>query len=138
MLSNKYLNRLIEILYSFKMRDVYNLAVGGDIRILFSSSITQKLPKSTGFPHPVGIVIGRNADIGEGVIIYQNVTIGVEKSGTGKQATIGDNVTIYAGAAILGDVDVGENAIIGANSVVLDDVPAGATVAGTPARIVKG
>ena len=48
-----------------------------------------------------------------------------------KGASIGSNATILAG------VTVGENAMVGAGAVVTKDVPAGATVAGVPARIVK-
>jgi acetyltransferase-like isoleucine patch superfamily enzyme len=48
-----------------------------------------------------------------------------------KRASIGSN------AAILCGVTVGEGALVGAGSVVTRDVPAGAVVAGNPARIVK-
>jgi serine acetyltransferase len=39
---------------------------------------------------------------------------------------------------ILGAITIGEKAVIGAGSVVVKDVPAGATVAGNPARILRG
>lgn len=45
---------------------------------------------------------------------------------------------IGSGATILGDVTIGENATVGAGSVVTRDVPANATVAGNPARILRG
>lgn len=51
--------------------------------------------------------------------------------------TIGDNVTIYAGAKILGNVTVGDNSIIAANAVVVKDVPANVIVGGVPAKIIK-
>ncbi len=47
---------------------------------------------------------------------------------------IGRNVWVGAKATILMGVTIGDNAIVGANSVVTRDVPAGATVAGAPAR----
>ena len=50
--------------------------------------------------------------------------------------SIGDDVFVYAGAKVLGDVTVGDGACIGANAVVLEDVPAGATAVGVPARIL--
>ncbi len=52
--------------------------------------------------------------------------------------TIGDRVFIGAGAVITNLLDIGDDAVIGAGSVVLHDVPAGATVVGNPARIIKG
>jgi acetyltransferase-like isoleucine patch superfamily enzyme len=45
--------------------------------------------------------------------------------------------SVGSGAVLLCGITVGENAMIGAGSVVTKDVPAGATVAGNPARIVK-
>jgi len=45
--------------------------------------------------------------------------------------------SIGSGAVLLCGITIGENALIGAGSVVTRDVPAGATVAGNPARIVK-
>jgi len=51
--------------------------------------------------------------------------------------TIQDNVTIYAGAVIIGKVTIGTNSIIGANSVVLKDVPTNEIWAGNPAKFVK-
>jgi acetyltransferase-like isoleucine patch superfamily enzyme len=45
--------------------------------------------------------------------------------------------SIGSGATLLCGVTIGENAVIGAGSVVTRDVPAGAVVAGNPARILK-
>lgn len=44
---------------------------------------------------------------------------------------------IGSGATLLCGITVGENALVGAGSVVTKDVPAGAVVAGNPARIIK-
>ncbi|MCB0318348.1 MAG: hypothetical protein KDD56_06290 [Bdellovibrionales bacterium] len=49
---------------------------------------------------------------------------------------IGEHVWIGTRASILDGVKIGNNAIIGAHSLVKDDVPAGAVVAGTPAKII--
>ena len=49
----------------------------------------------------------------------------------GKRSSIGTSATILCG------VTIGEGALVGAGSVVTKDVPAGATVAGNPARILK-
>ena len=49
---------------------------------------------------------------------------------------IGDDVFVYAGAKVLGNVTVGNGATVGANAVVLADVPAGYTAVGVPARLL--
>jgi serine O-acetyltransferase len=97
-----------------------------------------KIGKGIFIDHGMGVVIGETAEIGDNVIMYHQVTLG----GTGKHKgkrhpTIGNNVLIGAGATILGPIYVGDNAKVGAQSVVLQDVPAGATVVGHPARIVR-
>lgn len=84
--------------------------------------------------HSLGVVINSAVKGGENVVIEHQVTIGAEK---GSVPRIGDNVFIGAGAKILGGVTIGAGAKIGANAVVVDDVPAGATVVGIPARVVK-
>ena len=88
--------------------------------------------------HGEGVVIGETTIIGDDVLIYQQVTLGGRGFEKGKRhPTIGNNVTIGAGAKILGNVTVGDNAVIGASTVVLKDIPANATAVGVPARIVK-
>ncbi len=66
--------------------------------------------------------------------MFQSVTIGEWK---GKRPQIGNNVTIFAGASVIGNVKVGNNVVIGANALVVRDVPDGAVVAGNPAKVVS-
>lgn len=86
--------------------------------------------------HGNGIVIGGGSKIGANCSIFHQVTIGSDGINL-EQPVIGDDVTIFAGARVLGGVTVGDGAVIGANSVVLHDVAPGAMVAGIPAREVK-
>ena len=84
-------------------------------------------------PHPNGIVIHNDVEIGPNCLIFQQVTLGARH---GRVPRIGGHVDIGAGAKLLGGIVVGDDAVIGANAVVLDDVPAGATVIGIPAKVV--
>jgi len=84
-------------------------------------------------PHPNGIVIHPDAEIGPNCLLFQQVTVGMRD---GKAPKIDGHVDIGAGAKIIGGVKIGRHAQIGANAVVLYDVPEGATAVGVPAKIV--
>jgi len=92
-----------------------------------------------------GVTIGDEAFIGHGVMFINDrrpratTTQGALKGADdwlceptviGRRAAIGSNATILCGLRI------GDNALIGAGSVVTRDVPAGAIVAGNPARVI--
>lgn len=82
--------------------------------------------------HGLGTVIGSRNKIGKGFRIYQGCTIGHTKDkGTG--CVIGNDVTLYANAQILGELTIGDNAVIGSNSLVLKDMPAKHIAKGSPA-----
>lgn len=88
--------------------------------------------------HGMGVVIGETTIIGDNVLVYQGVTLGGTGKDTGKRhPTIGDRVTIGAGAKVLGNIIVGSDSNIGAGSVVIDDVPEHSTVVGVPGRITR-
>jgi len=89
--------------------------------------------------HATGVVIGETAVVEDNVSMLHEVTLG----GTGKETgdrhpKVRHGVLIGAGAKILGNIEIGEGARVGAGSVVLHPVPPHCTVAGVPARIVKG
>lgn len=88
-------------------------------------------------PHPYNIVIGDNVKIGNKCCIYQGVTIGTSKQYENKYPIIGNNVTIYTGAVVVGNIRIGDNVIIGANAVVLTDIPSDCVVVGIPAKVVE-
>ena len=85
--------------------------------------------------HGMGVVIGETAEIGDGVMLYHGVTLGGQVlTQTKRHPTLEDNVTVGAGAKILGPITIGEGSAIGANAVVTKDVPANNIAVGIPAK----
>ena len=97
-----------------------------------------KIGKRFFIDHGMGVVIGETTIIGDDVLIYQGVTLGGTGKDLGKRhPTIGNFVTLGAGAKVLGNIEIGDYSSIGAGSVVIDNVPEHCTVVGIPGRIVK-
>ena len=87
--------------------------------------------------HATGVVIGETAQVGNDVTIYQGVTLGgTSLERVKRHPTIGDRVTIGAGAKILGPVTIGEDSRVGANAVVVHSVPPNSVVVGIPGRVI--
>lgn len=72
--------------------------------------------------------IGRNFRVG------QNVTVGSRNC---KEAIIGDNVSVWANAIVLGDITVGDNCQVGAGAVVVKSIPNDSVVVPTKSMIIK-
>lgn len=83
----------------------------------------------------IGVVIHKDARIGDNVKIGQNVTLGARAGGNGPPA-VGNDVFIGPNSVCLGG-SIGDGAVIGAGSVVLKPVGAGVVVAGNPARPLR-
>lgn len=83
--------------------------------------------------------------IGDRTMIANDVTISSGAHGADNHTevlkdgpiTIGRNVFIGEKVLIKGGISIGDDAVVGAGSVVTRDVPAGATVAGVPARVLS-
>lgn len=85
--------------------------------------------------HGMGVVIGETAEIGDDVMLYHGVTLGGRSSGREKRhPTLGDHVTVGAGAAILGPVTIGLGSVVGAQAVVTTDAPPRSLLVGVPAK----
>jgi len=87
--------------------------------------------------HGMGVVIGETTIIGDRVHLLQGVTLGGTSTRREKRhPTLEDDVTVGAGAQIIGAVTIGAGAKIGAGSVVVSSVPPGATVVGVPGHVI--
>jgi serine O-acetyltransferase len=92
--------------------------------------------------HGTGTVIGSTAVIGNNVTIYQGVTLGAkrfsvdEKTGRAldvpRHPIVEDDVTIYAGAKLMGRITIGRGSVIGGNVWITGDVPPYSNVVRTP------
>lgn len=95
--------------------------------------------------HGTGIVVGQTSSIGKNVKIYQCVTLGAlslsnarELRGVIRHPQVGNNVTIYAGASLLGAITIGDNVTIGSNVFLTENVPSNTRVViGKPELIIK-
>ncbi len=85
--------------------------------------------------HFGGIIISGDAVFGDDVIIRNNVTVGLRRTGVRGAPRFGNRVDIGAGAVILGDITIGDDVSIGANAVVLKDVPPNSIAIGVPATV---
>ncbi len=99
----------------------------------FRIDITTKLGGGILTGHPYSTILNANS-IGENFYVNHLVTVGEVN---GKRPTIGNNVSIYTGAIVIGDITIGNNVSIGAGAVVVKDIPDNCVVIGNPAKIVK-
>ncbi|MCG3176254.1 MAG: 2,3,4,5-tetrahydropyridine-2,6-dicarboxylate N-acetyltransferase [Candidatus Omnitrophica bacterium] len=97
-----------------------------------------RIGKGLFIDHGMGVVIGETSVLGDNVTLFQGVTLGGTGKDKGKRhPTLGNNVTVGAGAKVLGNIRIGDNVSIGANAVVIRDVPPNSTVVGVPGRIAR-
>lgn len=114
------LSRLIQILYGIDIH--WKAEIGSGCRII----------------HGYGLVIGNGVKIGKSCSLYHGVTIGTKEEWTAeKMPTIGNNVKIYCGAKVLGEIKITDNVVIGANAVVTKNILKPGTYAGIPAKKIK-
>jgi serine O-acetyltransferase len=108
---------------------------------LFGIEIAVRCPIGKGLflPHTQGTVIGAWS-IGENATIFQGVTLGAKELDFSYQEssrpTVGNSVTIGAGAKVIGGLVLGSDSRVGANAVVLNNVALGSLVVGIPAKVV--
>jgi serine O-acetyltransferase len=93
-----------------------------------------KIGKDFFIDHGTGTVVGETCEIGNNVVLYQNVTLGslnFPRDDTGevirdlkRHPTVGNNVIIYSGATILGgETRIGDNVVVGGNAWITYSIP---------------
>lgn len=147
---------ILSLLFGPTVEELYYRSLShskkGGIHRYISIYLTKKIQKKFGcylspkatvgkglsIKHPIGVVIGDGAIIGNDVTIFQNVTIGAARLGEGAKGLypkIGNGVTIFAGAIIVGDIFIESKSIVGANAVVIKSCPKNSKLLGIPAKV---
>lgn len=101
--------------------------------------------------HGTGVVIGETSIIGDRVRLYQGVTLGAKSfpldrqghpiKGIDRHPIIEEDVTIYAGATILGRITIGAGSVIGGNVWLTRSLPPGSVISqarAVPEQFVDG
>lgn len=97
---------------------------------------TTRLGRRVLIAHQGGIVIDRNAEIGDGSVIHHNVTIGPAEERE-RAPKLGRNVFVAAGAIIVGEITIGDGARIGPNVIVTRNVPPEAVLFNPAPRMIE-
>lgn len=108
--------------------------IRGAMDLYYSTEIGERFSIQHGF----GIVIGPRYRIGSDFTIHQGVTLGQRQlNHPGETMVIGNRVTLFAGAKLLGNLRIGDHVQVGANAVLLHDAEAHSVYAGIPARRIR-
>jgi acetyltransferase-like isoleucine patch superfamily enzyme len=137
-LLSKFIN-----LYGCEVGD--NSKIGAFVEIQKNATVGKNCKISSHTFICEGVTIEDDAFIGHGVTfindLYPRATadgkLQTEADWSVERTLVKKGASIGSGATILSGVVIGENAIVGAGSVVTKDVPAGAIVAGNPARVLR-
>jgi serine O-acetyltransferase len=111
--------------------------------IVFKTEIGTKADIQGGLVlvHGQGVIINHRVRIGKNAVFFSHNSVAIgprfDLDPINDLVVIGDNMTIGAGARILGNISIGDNCRIGMNSVVTKSIPDNAVVAGVPATIIK-
>ncbi len=103
--NNKFLNLIVSYLK-------YVQTTKRNCQISYESILGEKIT----FPHPIGLVIGKNVVIENEVTIYQNVTLGQTKEGL--YPLVKKGTVIYPNSVVVGDIVLEQNTVVGALSFI--------------------
>lgn len=116
------------------------------IKIKTSADLYYSTAIGPGFviQHGLGVVIGPRCSIGSNFVVYQGVTVGQKGKYrpnddvvSNESVAIGNNVTLFAGAKVIGNVHIGDNVRIAANAVLATNAESDSVYAGIPAKRIK-
>ena len=134
---------MIRIAYWLYLRRLHRMAklISFFNFVIFGLEVPTRLAIGEGLviPHTQGTIIGAGF-VGRNVTIFQQVTLGAKlvdfDYDISQRPHVCDNVTITAGAKIIGPIRLGRGCTIGANAVVLSDIAEEALAVGIPAKAV--
>jgi len=109
------------------------------VQILTGIELPCEVPVGKNFriDHFGDIIISGYASFGDNCIIRNGVTVGLKNITEKAAPCFGSDISIGAGAKILGNITIGNNVDIGANAVVLKPVPDNSIAVGIPAKIMR-
>jgi serine O-acetyltransferase len=124
--------RVMRLLRAWRLTPLA-MAVSRMIRHVYAAEIhwDAELAPGVALVHGVGLVISRDARVGSGCILFQSVTLGVSIDPVTRISggpTLGENVHVGPGAALLGPILIGSNTKIMANAVVFTSIPENSVV----------
>lgn len=132
----------------FITEKLLKLNIGNPLTIIHPNSLLPKnLSIGVGAMIAPGVIVNTLSTLGDSVICNTHATIGYECAisnyahiATGavlaNNVKIGERSFVGANAVIKEGVTIGDEVRIGAGSVIIQDVPNGATIVGSPGRII--
>ena len=115
-----------------------NVEIGDNAVVMMGAIINIGAKIGEGSMIDMGAILGGRAQVGKRCHVGAGAVLaGVIAPPSAMPVILEDDVLVGANAVIVEGVHIGQGAVIGAGSIVLKDVPAGAVVAGNPARIIK-
>jgi len=139
----------IEAIYLYRLeREIFLLNPNNNLLSYLSSLMKRrtnceiyystKIGEGLNIQHGFGIVIGPRFEIGNNFTIHQGVTLGQKNlNSPNEKIIIGDNVTLFTNAAVLGNLIIANNTKVGANSVLLHSTEENSIYVGTPAKKIS-
>ena len=129
------LSRSSKILVRILAIPIYKL-----IRIVSNVQISRQVSIGGGLllPHFGTIVLNKKATFGANLTLFHGVTVGAKGASSDDHnlPVIGNDVSLSAGAIVLGNITIGDNVVVGAGAVVVKNIPNNSVVVGNPARIL--